>query len=321
MTRVTRFGEFVWEKMGVLASVVDQAKVIHDAIRSDRSRFLFDFGFVSGGKTYPIRVKVDTTSKVGGQFAYDEDPPTVVVRERDNLEVLTHELKHADRFFRIVEKAYEDEYTTLHGISDFMKSNSLLPQKYRNLFFLFYFLQREEFEAYFHSDWVNFTDLIKREGATTKQEVMRLWRDSKKTLAWQLYSGNLDKGDLVGGSTGMVKMRVPSVQRPFRFANWCGESVIDSVLWSYMRLRKDISVPDGLLMKLVKAITPESVVAGMDVYRKPPAKYVDAVARMRAKLEAQIERTMEDYTRKYARIPAMAIMALEKEKPRKLRGS
>jgi len=311
MTRITRFDRFVVEKMGLLTSVTDQAKVIHDTIKADRSKFLFEFDFASGGTTNQIRVKVDTSFKTGGQFDYEDNPPTVVVRDRDDLEVLTHELKHADRFFRIGEKAYNDDYTVLHGITDFMKTNSLLPHKYRNLFFLFYFLEREEFEAYFHSDWVKFNDLVKREGATTKEDIMRLWRTSNKTLAWQLYSGNLDEGDLVGGSTGMVKMKVPTVQRPFKFANWCGESVIDSVLWSYMRVRKNISVPDGLLMKVVKAITPESVVAGLDVYRKPPAKYADAVVRMRTKLEKQIEQTMEDYTRKYTRIPAMVVMSLQ----------
>ena len=279
-------------------------------IRSERSRFLFRFEFVSGGKARPIRVKVDSTFKMGGQFNYDETPPTVVVRDRDNLEVLVHELKHADRYFRMGERAYGEDYSLLQGISDLMRTSSLLPYRYRNLFFLFYFLQREEFEAYFHSDWVKFSELVDREKPTTKEEVMALWGSSDKTLAWQVYSGNLPKGRLVGGSTGMLKMKVPEQQRPFKFSNWCDDSVVDSVIWAYMRQKRDITVQDGLLMRVIKAITPESVLSGIDVYRRPPAKYADAVARARARLESQIERTMEEYTRKYARIPAMAVMAI-----------
>jgi hypothetical protein len=310
MTRMIGFGEFVSEKMGVLPAVMDQARAMHEVIRSERSRFVFRFEFVSGGKTRPIRVKVDSTFEMGGQFNYDDSPPTVVVRDRDNLEVLVHELKHADRYFRMGERAYEEDYSVLRGLADHMRENSLLPQRYRNLFFLFYFLQREEFEAYFHSDWVKFSELVEREQPTTKEEVMRLWRTSTKTLAWQVYSGNLPQGRLVGGSTGTLKMTVPTQQRPFRFSNWCGESVVDSVIWAYMRHKRDISVPDGLLMRVIKAITPESVLSGIDVYRRPPAKYADAVAMARVKLESQIERTMEEYTRKYARIPAMALLSL-----------
>jgi hypothetical protein len=313
MTRITRFGEFVSERMGVLSTVMDQARSFHETIKADRSRFLFHFEFISGGMPRPIRVKVDPTFKMGGQFEYEDDPPTIVVRKRDDFEVLVHELKHADRYFRMGQRAYEEDYSVMYSISDLMKSNSLLPYKYRNLFFLFYFLQREEFEAYFHSDWVKFSEIVEQEKPATKEEVMRLWRDSTKTLAWQLYSGNLPTGSLVGGSTGKLKMKVPTQQRPFKFSNWCGDSVIDSVIWAYMRHKKDIAVEDGILMKVIKAITPDSIASGLDVYSKPPAKYADVVARARVKLESQIERTMEDYTRKYARIPTMAVSSLPKK--------
>lgn len=313
MNRITGFDEFVSEKMGVLSAVVDQAKAIHDVIRAERSRFLFHFELMSGGKTCPIRVKVDSNFKMGGQFNYDDSPPTVVVRDRDNFEVLVHELKHADRYFRMGEGAYKEDYTVLWGISDLVRSNSILPYRYRNLLFLFYFLQKEEFEAYFHSDWVKFSEIVGREKPTTKEEVMDLWRASTKTLAWQVYTGNLPQGRLVGGSTGMLKMKVPAQQRPFKFSNWCGDSVVDSVIWAYMRHKRDITVEDNFLMKVIKAITPESVLSGIDVNRSPPAKYADAVARARAKLESQIERTMEMYTRKYARIPSMAVLSIGKK--------
>lgn len=312
MKRIARFGEVVTERMGVSTSVMDQAREIHKTISSARDRFVFRFDFVSGGRPCPIRVSVDSTFANAGQFQSGAFPPTVVVRDRDNFEVLAHELKHADRFFRMGTRAYEEDYSEMYGISGFMKTNSLLPFRHRNLFFLFYFLQREEFEAYYHSDWVRFSRLVEQDRPGTKDEVMRLWRDSDKTIAWQVYTGNLREGSVVSGATGKLNMDVPKQQRPFKFANWCSQSVIDSVIWAYIKQRRGIPEQDGLLMKIIRAVTPETVLSGLDAFKGPPEKYRAEVARLRAKLEAQIERTMEEYTRKYARIPALAVMSLKK---------
>ena len=142
---VLKFNQYITEKLGLSDNVIQQGEKFFEIINQDKSKFVFDVEYDIDGKKYPLKIKIDTKFKMGGQFQPEEKPPTIVVRDRSSLSTVTHELKHADRFFRMGMKAYEEDYTTLFGISDFKKSLSLFPQKFRNIFFLFYFLHIQHF--------------------------------------------------------------------------------------------------------------------------------------------------------------------------------
>lgn len=299
------FSEFIFEKLGISENVLRSAENYFKVINKDKSKFTFDFTYDLNGKSHQIKVIIDTSILIGGQFNPHEKIPTITIRDRTNLEVLTHELKHLDRFIRMGMSAYSEDITKMLGIAEFKKMNSLLPYKWRTLFFLFYFLQKEEFEAYFHSDWVRFNELVMVEKPTTKEEVMTLWTTYRKTIAWGIYSGRLTEGALVAGTKSNLKMKIPKQQRPFRFNNWADDALVDAIVWELLKQKKDLKQEDNLLFKVLSLIIPENIIENLD--RKPPKKYHTMIQNYKTKLESMIETRMENYYRRYSRIPTAVI--------------
>lgn len=304
------FSRFVFEKLGISQNVISNAEDFFKVINGDKSKLTFDFTYSANGKSQQIRVIIDTSFPVAGRFDPHQKVPTITIRDRANLEVLTHELKHLDRFLRMGMSAYREDITLMTGIAEFKKMNSILPYKWRTLFFLFYFLQKEEFEAYFHSDWVRFNELVRKEKPTTKEEVMKLWATYKKTIAWGIYSGKLTQGALVAGTNNILKMKIPKQQRPFKFSNWADDNLVDVIVWELLKQKRDLKVENDALAKILKFIVPEHIIASLD--KKPPKKYQTVIQDYKAKLEMMIELRMENYYRRYARIPTVVINDLKK---------
>lgn len=304
---VLKFNQYITEKLGLSDNVIQQGEKFFEIINKDKGKFIFDVEYDIEGKKYPMKIKIDTKFKMGGQFQPEEKPPTIVVRDRSSLSIVTHELKHADRFFRMGMKAYEEDYTTLFGISDFKKSLSLFPQKFRNIFFLFYFLQKEEFEAQFHSDFLYFKEQVAKiklsdDIKERKVQIMNLWReDSKNSMAWKIYSGTLPVGKVIGGSLGNIEMKVPKEQKPFKFENWCDSKVIDSIILLFLQSKRNLQIEDSTVFKILKAFVPEQVMSMFN--QGVPKKYQPMVQEYKAKLERLMNKTMDSYYKKYLRIP------------------
>lgn len=304
---VLKFDQYITEKLGLSEDVIKQGEKFFEIINKDKKKFIFDVEYDISGKKHPLKIKIDTDFEVAGQFKSEEKPPIIVIRDRSSLSTLTHELKHADRFLRMGMKAYDEDYTTLFGISEYKKSLALFPQKFRNLFFLFYFLQKEEFEAQFHSDFLYFKEQVEKVKLSDdikerKVQVMQLWQeDSKKSMAWKIYSGTLPVGEVIAGSLNNIKMKVPKEQKPFKFENWCDSNVIDSVIFLFLQTKKNLQIEDSTTFKILKSFLPDQVISIFN--QGVPKKYQPVVNEYKAKLENLINKTMNSYYKKYLRIP------------------
>lgn len=305
--RIQKFDDFILEKFGISSNVVTQGKEFFDLVNADKSKFVFIVDYFIDGKKHPLRIKIDSQFKMGGQFQPQQKPPTIVIRDRSSLSTLTHELKHADRFFRIGMSAYTQDYSLLFDASGYKKSLALLPSKFRNMFFIFYFLQKEEFEAQFHSDFLHFKDEVEKLDLSDdlkqrKLEVMALWREkSKNYMAWKIYSGTLPVGKVIAGTSGNIEMNVPEQQKPFKFENWCDARVIDSIVWTFMKNKKGIEVEDTMIFKFLKAFVPDQIMSMFN--QGVPKNYRAEVDRYKQRLEKKINATMDLYRKKYLKIP------------------
>ena len=304
--KIINFSNFINESLGLSKNVMDQAEKFFDIINSDKSKFMFNFEYDLNGKKHPIKIKIDSKFDLAGQFIPDETPPTIITRDRLNFGTLAHELKHADRFFRIGRKAYEEDFSKLYSITADKKEISLLPYKFRNLFFLFYFLQKEEFEAQFHSDYVFFKEQVVEKKLTDKKEILELWKkNSKDFLAYAIFSGSLTQGKLKTGTQGNIQMFIPKEQKPFKFSNWADNKIVDSIIWTLLQDKKDIEVEEGIISKILKIFVPEHILSSFE--KGVPKKYQEMVDRYKIKLEKLTNRKMDMYSRKYMRIPLKVI--------------
>lgn len=298
------------EKLGISDNVLDSAREYYNIITQEKDKFEFDFTYKINNTNHSLKIKIEPTLKQAGYFNGDMQTATIVLNNRNNFEVLAHELKHADRWFRMGDKAYAEPITTLFSITDYKKINSLFPYKFRNIFFLFYFLQKEEFEAHFHSDWIEFSELCKRKNVKTKEQVLQLW-SLFKPLTWGLYNGTLDEGDLTAGSQDNIKMKIPKQILPFKFSNWCENDVIDSVIWTFLKSKRNLKDDDNLLFKALSLLAPRDVI-NMFI-TKPPAKYKEQINKYKQDLEKKINERLNTYRKKYYRIPLRVIDSLDKK--------
>lgn len=115
------FSRFVFEKLGISQNVISNAEDFFKVINGDKSKLTFDFTYSANGKSQQIRVIIDTSFPVAGRFDPHQKVPTITIRDRANLEVLTHELKHLDRFLRMGMSAYREDITLMTGIAEFKR--------------------------------------------------------------------------------------------------------------------------------------------------------------------------------------------------------
>lgn len=344
MKNIFSFKNFITEKLGISDSVLKQAKEIFDLINSDKSKFVFEYKYKLNDaplkgptdkladeiiqdkskaiKIFKIKIKIEPKSKQSAWAGYfSSNDLSINLTDRTNFNILTHELKHADRFFRMGSKTEEENLTKLKNISNTKQSKNISFKKFVDLEMFFYFLQKEEFESFFHQEYIIFKEFIEDKNPTTKEDVMKLWKEynntnripSRKTspgyfTPYLFYSGKLKPGKYILEKSSLtnigVHITIPENQRPFKFENWFDKKTIDSTIWEYLKQKKKIndSTPTGLDFLINKVIN----FLGQET--PPPNKYLDIIQKYKNSLENQIEQRMETYSRKFARIPTTIIM-------------
>lgn len=292
---ILKFSDFITEALGISDSLVSQAREFFEIINKDKSKMSFDVEYELNGKKQPLTIKLDRKFYVKGEFNPYTHPATITLMERTDLDTLTHELKHADRFFRIGLKAYKEDFTKLYSEAENKKQASLLPDKFRTLFFVFYFLQKEEFEAYFHSDYTTFLQQARVQGLRTHRELLTLWNNFDET-SFKFYTGKMKPGKFTKRS---IKMTIPEVQRPFKFSNWADEKTANLLIWLMLKEKHELT-DDRLFKKVINLFMPNQIAEIID--NGYPKKYQTMIDKYRVNLEKVIDKRMDIYARKYSRI-------------------
>lgn len=300
---ILKFSDFITEALGISDSLVSQAREFFEIINKDKSKMSFDVDYELNGKKQPLTIKLDRKFYVKGEFNPYTHPATITLMERTDLDTLTHELKHADRFFRIGLKAYKEDFTKLYSEAENKKQASLLPDKFRTLFFVFYFLQKEEFEAYFHSDYTAFLAQAREEGLRTHRELLTLWDNFDET-SFKFYTGKMKPGKFVKRS---IKMTIPEVQRPFKFSNWADEKTANLLIWLMLKEKHELT-DDRLFKKVINLFIPNQI--GEIIDNGYPKKYQTMIDKYRVNLEKVIDKRMDIYARKYSRILTLTQSAI-----------
>lgn len=374
MKKIFSFDYFILERLGMSDDVLTQAKEIFDLINSDESKFLFEYKYKLNGaplkgptdsladqiiygpnkatKIFVIKIRIGLSpGNRGGAGIFSGDDMTIYLDDRSDLATLTHELKHADRFLRMGSKVHQEEFTKLKGIASSKQQKNIRFKGFVNLEMFLYYLQKEEFEAFFHDGHVKFKEYMEnafdeglwkhmvnfdiagafnylsknsKDKPLEKKDVVRLWNQYNDTnrepatkttpgyfTPYLFYSGKLKPGKYtLQKSTFLdigLHLTIPEKQRPFKFENWFDKKTIDSTIWEYLKNKNNINdTKTGLDFYISK------VVNSLGFETSPPDKYSSMIEKYKNSLEKQIEQRMETYSRKFARIPTLVMMELDK---------
>jgi hypothetical protein len=281
--RLYNFDEFILEKLGISENLTTQAKEFFNVINNNLDKFVFEFKYKTDDKEHDLVIFIDSMSKIPGFFTTHKKKPTIVLKERNSIGLLIHELKHADRYFRRGRMADTDNIGKLYRSSHIKKNLSFFPKKWSAIFWILYLATQEEFEARFHEDFNEFTNIVLQNNSKTRKEVMSLWSKfhiESETYVYYKLLGNK-----------------PS---PLRFTDEL-DVRIKQLIWFYFRQNYD---KKGFFDWL-KLLVPKFILDSLD--EPINKKYLPQIESFKSKLEKEISQKFSEYFKKYQRIPVLVM--------------
>ena len=294
------------ESLGIDTDIEKQAQDLFKQISSSyENEFLFPIYDKKGN--YFFKLIINKKHESDGTFQVDDNKKqdvklyTIFLKNRKDYATLLHELKHLSLYLKSKGKSFQDIIFKSWNIFRSKKETPLDTAQ-----IIFYVFNQDEFEAKYHSYYVDIDNYIKNnlKGKPTKEEINRLIKEclnkhSDKSYTWWVGYFNGEK-----------------TPKDFNFSNYLSEQNVNRLFYSIIK-NEHIYKFDGIFIDTILKDFRKFTAIVFNFYTKSEKVKMDNLRREYEKLIN--ERKVKFKKRFYRLFTIMQEKYIQNESPKNIR--